>query len=361
MKHNPHSLTSRPALAALAVSAVGFALAAINPVFAVSPVADEKPGETAADETADETTDKPAAPELKKSEFTADQVFNRVAETLDGVDSLSCDISQTVMLSGQKFQAVGRYVQASGNRMRLEYRLFPIGALSAQDAELLALDSDAPDVSDRKVTGSLEQVSDGSVLWSKWVNGPQKQLTRRNIREIVEAVGDLPNYSAARSLQDLGVGGLQTLMSQLQVGMDFGEVREQPAGETNLLVLAGRWNQKTRQEIFGLQDASAALPDYIPDYVRVYVDAAAGLPRRIQYLKKHPNPEESKVRPVVTLDLRNIKLNETVSDDTFQFDRAADDDIKEQDLTAQVIEGIKKVATPETPAAPEQPPAAQKK
>ena len=84
-----------------------------------------------------------------------------------------------------------------------------------------ALDVDQADDKTRKETGSLLQVSDGSVLWSYWVNGDSKNLSRRNIGEIIEAAGQVESYTPARTLQDLGVGGLQTLTSQMQVGMAF--------------------------------------------------------------------------------------------------------------------------------------------
>lgn len=350
MKHNPQSLTSWRTATALALSAV---FAAISPISPVSVMAQQKEQPQA---TPPATTPPPAAeekgPQLKKSEFTANQVFEKIGQNLNDLDTLSCEISQSVMLTGQLFQAVGRYAQASGNRMRLEYRIFPARAVNAKDSQEMALGQPAPDVSDRKATGSLERVSDGTVLWTKWKNGPQQQLTRRNISEIIEALKDVPNETSVKSLQNLGVGGLQTLMSQLQVGMDFGEVRELEGEGSNQLVLAGRWNAKTLKDVFNQSaETPTALPDYVPDYVRLYVDSARMLPLRIQYLKKHP--ELTKVRPIVTLDFRNFDLDFDLNDEVaakwFEFDRGEDEEIKEEDLTASVIESIKKIAT-ETPA-----------
>ena len=201
-------------------------------------------------------------------------------------------------------------------------------------------------------TGLLERVSDGSVLWTKWKNGPREQVTRRNISEIVEALSDVPNETSVKSLQSLGVGGLQTLMSQLQIGMDFGEVREMKTETSSRLVLVGRWNQKTRTDIFKLpEDSSAVLPEYIPDFVRLYVDADKFLPLRIQYLKKHA--EQDRVRPVVTLDFRNFALNFKLDDEVaahmFEFVREKDTEVKEVDLTSAVIDSIKKMATETKP------------
>ena len=134
--------------------------------------------------------------------------------------------------------------------------------------------------------------------------------------------------------------------------MAFGAVQEQEVGNTKLLVLTGRWSAKTLKELFGVEDPTkAVLPEYIPEYVRIYVDASAMLPRRIQYLKKHPNPEQKSIRPLTTLDLRNINLQADLPDDTFVFPRPKDKDVKEVDLTSQVIESIRKMAADKKEAA----------
>lgn len=347
MKHNPQSLTSWRITAALAVSAVVCALGPISPV---SVLAQQAPAQDPP--AAKPTEAPPAAPKLEKSDLSADQVFDQIGQKLDNAETLSCDITQSVMLTGQMFQAVGRYAQASGNRMRLEYRIYPGRAANAKDKALFDVDHTPEDLSKQKPTGLLERVSDGSVLWTKWKNGPQQQVTRRNISEIVEALSDVPNETSVKSLQNLGVGGLQTLMSQLQVGMDFGEVREMKSDSAARLVLVGRWNKKTRADVFKLpDDPKAVLPEYVPDFVRLYVDADKLLPLRIQYLKKHP--EQDRVRPVVTLDFRNFALNFKLDDDVaahmFEYVREKDDEVKEVDLTSSVIESIKKLATDTMP------------
>lgn len=283
--------------------------------------------------------------------MSATQVLDGVNKTLDGMGSLSCQIQQTVLMSGRRLQAAGRYFHASGNRLRLEYRMFPIRATKASDKDAMEIGAEPEDTDKLKVTGSLTQVSDGSVLWTYWVNANQKQLTRRNIREIIEAADAEPNYSSASSLMDLGVGGMQTLMSQLQTGMEFGGVLEQDTKAGMKLVLTGRWNAKTRTEFFKLpDDPNAQLPDYIPDYVRVYVSADTMLPARIQYLKKYPNPEVKKVQPLATLDFRNFVANPNLPAETFEFKRPEGEDITEVDLTGQVIDNIKKIAEGENAA-----------
>lgn len=335
MKHKPQSLTSRPLFASLALPA---AVAVVLSIAPVSLTADENP-----------TPDKPASPaakpSLKRSDLSAAAVFGKVKDKLDSLSGFSCDIRQTVLMTGHRLHAKGRYYHASGNRLRLEYRLFPIRSSRAGDREYLNLDSEGEDTTELKPTGSLTQVSDGSVLWSYWMNAGQKQLTRRNIREIMEAADAEPNYSSAASLSDLGVGGMQTLMAQLQVGMEFGAVMEQDSQRGKLLLLTGRWSEKTKTEIFKLPpDATGPMPEYVPDYVRVYVTAATMTPARIQYVKRHPNPEIKQVRALATLDFVNFKAEPSLPASVFEFERPDDEEITEVDLTGSVLESIKKAA-----------------
>jgi outer membrane lipoprotein-sorting protein len=342
MNRNPQSLTQPSARLLLAVSAVALVISPLSPVLLLAQSDDTASAGTDVEKTANE------APTLTTSGQTSNQVFAAMQKTLDETESLSCSIQQTIMMSGQRFLATGTFVHATGNRMRLEYKLFPVRASKASDKAQQTVGSDPQDVSELKETGSLTQVSDGSLLWSYWVNATSKQLTRRNLQEIADAVGNLPNENNLQNLQSLGVGGLQALISQLQAGMEFGAAQQQTLGDKKLIVLSGRWNQKTRKDVLGLtDDRDAQLPDYLPDFVRVYVDADQMLPVRIQYLKKHPAADVKQVRPLVTLDFRSIKRNVQIPEGTFDFQRPDDKDLVEVDQTEQIIEGIKQLSTAE--------------
>lgn len=333
MKHKPQTLTSSrfriPAAIFAGLLAGGVFLPAL-PILAA--VAQE------------EAVDSKQEPAVRVSKESANAVLTKVTDTLKSAQSLSCNLQQTILISGQKMLAAGRYVQGTGNRMRLEYRIFPAESVNSKDATLLDPGAEPVDVNDLKINGALTQISDGSVLWSKWQNGPETQITRRNIREILEAVKDIKNTTATDSLRSLGVGGLQTLISQLQIGMEFGQVKEQTIAGSTVYILTGRWTQKTRQDIFQVPngDMDTLLPPYVPDYVRVYIDQKAGLPRRIEYLKRHPNPEVKQAQPLAILDFRNIKLNESLNETMFDIAKEdSDESIEEKDLTRSVIEAIK--------------------
>lgn len=345
MKHKPQTFTSTRFRIPAAIFAVLLAGGVFLPALPVLAAVGQEETKSADAKPAD------AKPALKPSKESANAVLTKVTDTLKNAQSLSCNLQQTILISGQKMLAAGRYVQSTGNRMRLEYRIFPVEAATAKDSALLKPDAEAADVKDLKISGALTQISDGSVLWSKWQNGPDTQITRRNIREILDAVKDIKNTTAADSLRSLGVGGLQTLMSQLQVGMEFGQVKEQTIASSTVYVLTGRWTQKTRKDIFQVPegDMETPLPAYIPDYVRVYVDQKAALPRRIEYLKRHPNPEVKQAQPLAILDFRNIKLNESLNETMFDITKEeSDESVEEQDLTRNVIESIKAAAGVET-------------
>lgn len=342
MKHKPQTLTTFTTLTALAFSASAIVFGCLTPISVFA----QQDAPPAADSP-------PKGSQLKKSDRKASEVFDVIKTRLDGFDSFSCQIYQTFLMTGHRLHAAGRYYHASGNRFRLEYRIFPIRATKKADKEHLQLDGEPEDTSKLKVTGSLTQVSDGSVLWSYWVNADQKQLTRRNIGEIVEAADSAPNYSSAQSLSDLGVGGMQTLLTQIQTGMDFGQVQELQAKSGKMLVLTGRWNAKTLKDVFQVpDDPNAQLPEFVPDYVRLFVSEKGMLPAKIQYLKKHPNPEVKQVQPLATLDFRNVEFNGKIPDETFVFKRPDDQKITEVDLTSQVIEGIKNSGAADEQAKP---------
>jgi outer membrane lipoprotein-sorting protein len=337
MKHKPHNFTFRKTLCFAAVSAVTALWIDLS-------------GSLVAQDAA-------AAPEAQPAgvsgsvvtELDALETLKEVRDRLESLQFLQCSLHERVDLSDLRFYARGRYAQASGNRVRLEFQMFPIRGVRRDDEATLKLDGTPEDTGKQKPTGELVQVSDGNALWSYWKNGDSQRLTRRNIQEILEAADQAENFDRSRMFEDLGAGGLQALLARLETGMEFGKVREQTVGDTRLLVISGRWTKESLQQYFQITDPAAPRPAWVPDYVRVYVDAEAKLPRRIQYLKKHPNPAAKQVRPLITLDFRDMTINDTVDDSQFQFEAPAG--LAELDLTEQTIDAIRKTNTAEKTAA----------
>ncbi len=339
MKHNPHIFPFRLFVCTAAgTAALMTALGALFSLGALSSASAQEESSTSA-----------SSPRILP-DVQAETVLTEVRNRLDGIPFLSCRLSETVHLSNLRFYARGHYSQANGNRVRLDFEIYPVRHVRKSDQALLALDGPEEDTGRQKPTGSLQQVSNGRTLWTLWQNGDSRRLTRRSIRQILAAADEAESFDVQQMLEDLGVGGLQALLARLQVGMEFGRVREQTVGDTRLLVLTGRWTAESLKDYFRVEKAGTALPGWVPDYVRIYVDADARLPRRIQYLKQHPNPKLSQVRPLVTLDFRSISIRSEADDSVFEFQ--APDGLPELDVTEKTIEAIRKAAGATGPGEP---------
>ena len=319
------------------------------------PAQNADPSPVQADPAPQTATDNPnSAPTPDPNESAvpaAGDLLSQLRARLEGLDSLRCTLHETAVLAGMKFSAEGSYLQSSGNRLRLEFHISPASTVKAADAESFTLNAEPPAPAKPDAnSGYLLQVSDGSVLSSYWKNGKDQRVTRRNIASILKAAGETTVYDPTRALQDLGLGGLNALFARLQTSMEFSKVKREKVGSAEFLVVTGRWNQKIRKEVFQLKDDAEVIPlDFIPEYVRLYIDESTSLPRRIQYLKRFTDPSQKLVRPIVTLDIRKIVLNDAVQDSEFVF--TSPENVPEDDITEQTIQSILNAGKPAAPSA----------
>lgn len=355
MNYKPDTLTNFPGLTFVAAAAVVLAVAMHQ---ASAKSADEKtvPPDTAASEAKTPPTeaDPPETPSADTSvadsptqEATAastdvpnpTDLLNQVRSKLQSLESLKCDLHQTVMMSGMTLHATGTYAEASGNRVHVEFRIFPSQPAVKDDTKKLAIDAEPAALAPETARGELTQVSDGTVLFTHWKNGTAVRVTRRNLRDIMDAATKVAGYDTDHVAMDLGVGGLRGLISRIESLMEFAPVTTKKVGESDYYVVRGRWNAKTRKELFQLPDNVIADPrPHVPEYVVFYIDAKSLLPRRIEYRKRAADPAQKFDRPMVTLDLRNIVLNETLPDEMFVF--VTPEGVKEEDITEQTIQSI---------------------
>lgn len=370
MKHKPYSLTG-VIFCVLAAAATGLLPGIVgrlqaNPADEASAAANPAETPVAGAPTAG-SQQTPAAAAQPGPGISGMDLLTQVRDKLQAVTSLQCEIQQTAVLSGMKFTATGRYAQSTGNRFRLDYQIFPITAAKRSDAQTGRLDAtptataaDKQTATDKQTgaadtaaQSSMTQVSDGNVLFTYWKNGTDTRVTRRNIKDILDASKDVAVYDSSRAVQDLGLGGLAALVARLQTSMEFSAVRTETVGGTEFHVVTGRWNKTIRQQMFQLPDGAEVIAqEFIPEYVRLYIDASSALPRRIQYLKRSPDPNQKpvQVRPLVTVDLRQIVLNDAVDDSLFVF--TAPEGVVEEDLTEQTIQGIRQTVQPAAGAIP---------
>lgn len=257
-----------------------------------------------------------AAPNLP----AADEILNQLRSKLEGLDSLRCELHQTSLIAGMKLIARGKYQEASGNRVNLEFMIFPMVAEKAEDAKQLALDAEPAPVDEAQNRGVLNQVSNGSVLSTLWKNGDMQRVSRRDITTILAAAEATKAYDVKNAAMDLGIGGLRGLVSRLQTTMEFAPVKSLKVGDRKVYEVTGRWSERIRKEVFKVPDGSIVDPrPYVPEYTRVYVDAETMLPRRIQFLKRSMDPTAKMVRPLITLDFKNLVINEPVDEQAFVF------------------------------------------
>jgi hypothetical protein len=150
--------------------------------------------------------------------------------------------------------------------------------------------------------------------------------------------------------------------------MEFAPVKSITVGERKVYEVTGRWSERIRKEVFKVPEGSVVDPrPHVPEYTRVYVDAETMLPRRIQFLKRSMDPTAKMVRPLITLDFRNLVINEPVDDQAFVF--KTPEKAVEVDETENVIQMIQQslkpasadgatpaaAGTPGTPATPTAP------
>ena len=268
---------------------------------------------------------KPELTEAERAEArrNATKAITEARTRMAAYKTLTADILETVTVGSRPFKAVGRYVQGTNDRLRLEFSV-KIG---------------------NEQTGSLTQVSNGQLLWTRWNIGNQSSITRRDIQEIRKALQQNQGTVNTKLMADLGLGGLKALMAALEDGMDFDSIRETEIDGKKFLIVTGQWKESVLGKL-GLKRDSPEMrsQEQIPDSVRVFLEADRYFPRRIMYLKRHP--QEDLVRPLVTLDLLNVKLNPAVSD--AEFDYEPPEEVPQVDDTREFIE--RAIGKPSAPA-----------
>ncbi len=355
MNHKPQTqpvLTWTTSLLALVASGSLLTLAT------AAGFADEKPAQAdpataTAQEPQTETKAEPKAEAPAENLPKADEILTQVRTKLEGLDSLKCDLTQIAIVSDMRLQASGKYTEATGNRVRLEFVMAPMATFKAEDSKQLAMDAEnAPlEASDDK--GQLLQVCNGSIMYTLWKNGKDVRLTRRSVNDILNAAAATTVYDPKNAAMDLGLGGLRGLIARIQNTMEFAIVQKKESSGRSFYEMTGRWNEKVRKEVFQIPEGTIVDPrPHVPEYCRLYVDVETMLPRRIQFLKRNVAANPKLTRPMLTLDLRNIVLNEAVDEQQFSF--TPPEGVKEEDVTQRVIEMIQKSNQPAAdPAKPD--------
>lgn len=254
------------------------------------------------------TPDAPG-PESPEAKGALDQARQRML----AYSSIQAKLVETVALTNRRFTINGTYLQGGGGelKLRLEYQV------KLGDTE-----------------GSILEVCDGQVLWSRNQIGNDVRISRRDVRQILQAAADngLPENLVT---VELGFGGLPGLLASIEQSMQFDHFKEDTAEGRKLFVIEGGW-KPNMLKIWQGKNPDAPLPDYVPSRIRVYLDGESYFPRRILYLGRNA---EQLLRPKVSLDFSEIQTGVAIPAAKFKF--VPPDGVFPEDVTPVFIEQIK--------------------
>jgi hypothetical protein len=272
-----------------------------------------------------------------KSEAATKVVEEAIAK-LASYSSIQTDLRESVVMGTRRFVATGKYTQGSDNQLRLTLEIQPIentASVVTEDKKKAVRPKKKDSI---QKPASVTQISDGRMLWTEWKTDDVARVERRDLQEIAKAVeGDERWKSPEQLMADLGLGGVPALLTSLQKRMVFQGVRDQEVDGKPFVVVQGRWNEDQLKR-FNAKDPDPILPPHMPEYVRVFFEKPTMFPRRIMFLKRHPVAQQRLARPMVTLDLTNVKLNGVVDPDLFRFSGDSKD---QNDTTEEFINALK--------------------
>jgi hypothetical protein len=212
-----------------------------------------------------------------------------------GVRSIKSRIIERISIGGRKFRLEGTYVQSTDLRLKLDFKV-------------------QPDAAEPGLEGTFLEVCDGTILWTRHELGGQSRVTRRNVRQILEASknGSQPNLLAV----ELGLGGLPALLASLERSMKFDSQTQEEVNGKKFTVIAGAWNDALKQTF---KSAAGNRPNsHVPDSARIYFEPVILFPRRIDFLKKQKGSDVPEV--VAELDFLDIVINGPIDDHQFEFE-----------------------------------------
>lgn len=264
----------------------------------------------------------------------ASELLKQARERLAGYRTVKAKIVERADFGPRRFQAEGDYLQGVDHRVRVEVEV-AIG----------------------ENRGRLLQVSEGDVLWTVYDVGEKLRITRRDVNQILAATGN--EAARATELAELGLGGLPALLASIDDAMAFQPTQTATVEGRTFYVLQGEWKPALREQFQHMAQQLPSptteprpLPPHIPDLVRLFLDAETFFPYRIRYLKQPQASPGADPAAILTLDFRDIVVNEPIDPGEFQYTPPAEAEVA--DITSFYLQKIK-AATPAapTPTAPQ--------
>lgn len=267
------------------------------------------------------------------------RLIRNARERLFGYSSVRANLREYVALGDRRFEANGTYITGQLNpspQLRLEYEV-RVG----------------------NTVGTLLEICDGQILRTQRtiqrvdpaaaadpaVGKPEISVTRRDVRKILDAVYKHGATPETIVQAELGIGGLPALLTSIERAMLFQDPTEEQLAGRPCHVLKATWRPdylaslEQQFQYFGRN-----VQTYLPDHVKIYLDAETLFPMRISYWPAE-TAESTGREALLTLELTDVRVNEPVSPLLFEFVPTG---VDESDVTGQYIEAIQGAAAQRT-------------
>jgi hypothetical protein len=302
-------------LAAIALFAIGYGvnsaiLRGAQEDSPKGPVAEKRslaPGKKPAGGSPRESSPDEPGPESPDAKAALEQARQR----LKAYRSIKTKLQESVALGGRRFTVKGEYLQGADLKLRLDFHV----KLGETD-------------------GSVLEVCDGQVLWTRHHVGAETRITRRDVSQIQQAAAGA-GLTDNRLIVELGFGGLPGLFASIEKSMQFDKHKEEAFEGHNEVVVEGGWRPAMLKSWKG-DNPKAPLPDYVPARIRLYLDAETSFPRRILYLSRNA---EQALRPMVSLEFSDVQTDISIPAEAFKF--VPPEGVFPADLTQEFLDQIK--------------------
>lgn len=293
----------------------------------------------------DASGETPAEPTVD-ADSQAVELLGQARDRLFRGTSVRADMRQYVDFGGQTFTGEGSYAAGADFRYRLEFRV----QLGDSEGRFL-------EVCDGQILHTRRQIGKIAKGKEALTQSPSVELTRRDIQKILKETRKNLDVPGALHAAEMGIGGLPSVLASLERTMIFESATQSRHEDRDVWILEGRWNPKQKDALLGkMGPLSGQLAGFMPDRVRIYLDAESLFPKRFLYMKRSSATQET-FRPMLVVEFYNVVLNEPLPQQLFVY--VTPPGVDERDTTAEYLQMINAArnasgaggATPQ-PAAP---------
>ena len=302
--------------------------------------ADGSPAEPAAEKPNAEgkKAEAPKAREVVKAHAPeAKALLDQARAKLAARSTIQAQLNERISYGERRFEATGTYVavqppeQIPQTRLKFTLR---VGDTAGELVEvcdgavlrsLRTIRRLSPATSSKADAAGKEAAKDSKDPKSKTPKVKDEVFaTRRDIQQIIKALGKADDRSEANLVAEMGLGGIPAILASLERTFYFVDVRNEQWRGKPVKTLDGHVNVA---RIGGILKSMTldfnTFGPYVPTRVRLQLDAETLFPTRIVYLQELDN-EGKTLRPSMTLEFTDVQLDQLLdTTDLFTLPTAA--------------------------------------